>query len=333
MNLQFENAKHKFRNSFSAGNPTDIVGFEIVQSSFEDIKARAYNVEYPQILWSSCIPGASIDREINVGARSASYIVKDRRGKAAFRSSKSRDIPQVGASLKKESVPIESSVVGATIDIEDIEAVAFGHQGMNLLTEYGEVMREASEKHIEEVFFFGDADIGYESYIDYSEIASSVVPDLGSGTEMINKTAEQVEADINNLISGVWVNSKQVFLPSRIELPPSQFSMLATRKTGLGDHTNTTMLEYIRKNNVYTAVTGQDLEIKTNRHFAGAGAGGTDRMRATDMKPENHWMPMPLDFQMLTPRDEQLETKLVARVKFGGYHIRQPLSSAYADGI
>ncbi|MPW31950.1 DUF2184 domain-containing protein [Agarivorans sp. B2Z047] len=323
----------KFNNAYTAGNPSGIDGFGIVVNAFEDIKTAAYDVVMPEILWPTCVPEASVDRSINVGARSASYKVKDRRGVGSFRASHGKDIPTVGAGMNKVTVPLESSAISAHVDRDDLNAIQFGHEGMNLLNEYGVIMREATERHIERVFFYGFPDLDYTGYIDHPNIPASVVVDPGSGTEWANKDAEQIEADINNGISAVWVGSKQAFIPDKVEIPPEQFALISTKKTGLDNNTSITILEYIKKNNVYTQVTGQELNIKPLRHLEAAGAGGTDRMRITDTRADYHWMPMPEDFTMLDPFYRGFETDLFASYKFGPYHIRQPISSLYLDGI
>lgn len=332
--VRINNNRTVFNNAFTTGNPSGIEGFGIVVDAFEDIRAAAFDVVMPEILWNTCIPAAAIDRAINIGARSASYKVKDRRGVGSFRASHGKDIPTVGAGMNKVTVPLESSAISAHVDRDDLNAIQFGHEGLNLLTEYGVIMREACERHIEKVFFFGFPELSYTGYIDHPEIAETAVPNGAGGfPEWSTKTAEEIEEDINSAITTVWVDSKQAFLPGRIEIPPAQFALLSTKKTGLDNNTSITILEYIKKNNIYTQMTGLELEVKPLRHLEEAGAGSTDRMRVTDLKADYHWLPMPEDFTMLEPFNRGFETDLFASYKFGPYHIRQPLSSLYVDGI
>lgn len=326
--VRINNQRTVFNNAFTTGNPTGLEGFGIVQDAFEDIQAAAFDVVMPEILWNTSIPAASVDRSINIGARSASYKVKDRRGVGSFRASHGKDIPTVGAGMNKVSVPLESSAISAHIDRDDLNAIQFGHEGLNLLTEYGVIMREACERHIERVFFFGFPELDYTGYIDHPEIAITASADT-----FANLDAEGIENEINSAITIVWTGSKQAFLPGRVELPPEQFALLSTKKTGLDNNTSITILKYLEKNNIYTQMTGLDLDIVPLRHLEEAGAGGEDRMRVTDLKADYHWMPMPEDFTMLEPFNRGFETDLFASYKFGPYHIRQPLSSLYVDGI
>ena len=324
----------KFNNAFTTGNPSGIEGFGIVMDAFEDIKSEAYNVVLPEIQWNKCIPAGSIDRSVNIGARSASYKVKDRRGIGSFRASQGKDLPVVGAGMNKVTVPLESSSVVAHIDRDDINAVAFGHEGMNLITDYGVIMRESAERHIERTFFFGDDNFNYTGYIDHPLIPVTVSDDPGGGSEFINKTGEQMAFTINQALTAVWVGSKQAFIAGRVELPSDQFALIHTTRLATGvNGVAQTVAEFIMSSNIYKTVTGQELEIKPLRHLDGAGAGGTDRMRVTDIRDVHHWMPMPEDFTMLDPFYRGFETDLFASYKFGPYHIRQEISSLYVDGI
>lgn len=326
--------KTKFNNAYTVGNPTGMEGFGIVLNAFEDIKTEAYNVVMPEIKWAETIPAASVDREISIGARSASYKVKDRRGVGSFRASHGKDIPVVGAGMNKVTVPLESSAISAHIDRDDLNAIQYGHEGMNILNEYGVIMREASERHIERVYFFGFDELEYTGYVDHPLIPVTVAVDGGSGTEWSTKVGEQMAADIQAALRAVWIGSKQAFVPGCVELPTEQFSLIHDTRIATGINGNSeTVAEFIKRNNIFKTITNQELEIKPLRHLDGAGAGGTDRMRVTDLRADYHWMPMPEDFTMLDPYYRGFETDLFGSYKFGPYHIRQPISSLYVDGI
>lgn len=325
-------------NAMTPGNPAGMngqMGFTV--DIYEQITAKAYDVLLPEILWSKTIPQASIDTSINPGAKLVSYRVRDRRGKGAFRAAIGKDIPTVGLSMNKVVIPLESAGVMASADIDDIRAVSFGFEGMNLLTDLGVVMREASERHIEEVFFFGYEDLGFAGYVDYSLVPTTTASvKAGGGTTWAVATGDEIARDIFTALGTVYENSKGIFIPGKIELPLKQFMQIAGQRMGGSSGAtgeNVTVLDYIRRNNPYRTITGQELEVVGLRYLDGAGTGGADRMRVSDPSPDHHYMPMSNPFEMLPPQDRQFATDLFAHWKFGSYHMPYPTSALFVDGI
>lgn len=325
-------------NAWTAGNPAGLngaMGFDV--NVFEQVTARAYDVQMPDILWNQTLPAGSIDTSVNPGAKLASYRVRDRRGKGAFAAVVGKDTPTVAVTQNKVTIPIEVARVHAQADIDDIRAVAMGFEGMNLLTDLGVVMREASERHIEEVFFYGYANLGFAGYLDYSLTpATSAGTKAAGGTTWAVATGDEIVKDVATAMGLVYANSKTKFLPGRLELPAAQMVQIASQRMGgaagaTGE--NVTVLAYLQKNNLFTQLTGQDLQIVTLRHLAGAGSGGTNRMILSEWKEENYYMPFSIPFNMLAPQDAQFATNLFAEYKFGSFHKPYPTSAQFIDGI
>lgn len=324
-------------NSFTSGNPAGLNGAQgFTVDIFEQLQTRAYDVKLPDIKWSETIPTGSVDTSINPGAKLTSYRVRDRRGRGAFRAAVGKDIPVVGVTQNKVSIPLESAACMAQADMDDIQAVAFGFEGMNLITDLGVVMREACERHIERTFFYGYEDLGFAGYIDYSLVPSTTAgTKAAGGTTWAVATGDEIVLDIQNAIGLVYNNSKGTFLPGRVEIPLSQLVQIASQRmpdVGAGG-TNETVLEYIKRNNLYTSMTGRELEVVGLRYLEGAGAGSTNRMIVSDQADENHYMPMSRPFEMLPPQDEKFATNLFAHWKFGSYHKPYPTSAYFVDGI
>lgn len=325
------------QNAFTPGNPAGLNGAQgFTVDIYEQIRAGSYDVKLPEILWSQTLPAASLDTSINVGAKLTSYRVRDRRGKGAFRAAVGKDIPIVGSTLNKVTIPMEAAAVASSIDLDDIRAVAFGQEGLNLITDNGVTMREASERHIEHVFFYGFASLGFAGYLDYSltPLTTAGVKTAG-GTTWAVATADEIILDVMTGILSIMNNSKMVFLPGVLELPITQWGILTTKRVpGTGSNgVNQTIAEFLRRNNPYTAKTGNDLIIKPLRYLQGAGVDGVDRAIFSDAAPECHYMPMSEAFNMLAPQDIALSTNLFASYKFGSYHRPYPLSSLQMDGI
>lgn len=325
-------------NAWTPGNPAGLnggMGFDV--NVFEQVTAKAYDVLMPEIRWNQTIPQASIDTSINPGAKLASYRVRDRRGKGAFAAVVGKDTPTVGVTQNKVTIPIEVARVMAQADLDDIRAVSMGFEGMNLLTDLGVVMREASERHIEEVFFFGYANLGFAGYLDYSLTpATSAGTKAAGGTTWAVATGDEIAKDVNTALGLVYANSKTTFLPGRIEIPPAQMVQIAGQRMGGASGPsgeNITVLNYIKKNNLFTQLTGQELQVEVLTYLTGAGSGGTNRMIVSEWKEQNYYMPFSIPFNMLAPQDVQFATNLFAEYKFGSFHKPYPTSAQFIDGI
>lgn len=313
-------------------NPDTVNSLEVVMSNFEDLQAGVENVLLPEIKWPTVIPMESVDTSINPGARSASYLVRDRRGQGAFRGRKSGSIPTVGTTMDKVNVPIESAGVSANFDRADARSVQMGND-QNLMTELGEVMREASERHIESFFFFGQADLGYKGCLDYPGVPLTTAALNAGATSTLwqDKTPDEIVFDIQTAISDVFVSTRGVHIPGKIFLPPGQFAALTSIKASQA--ADKSLMEYLETNNIYTKKTGNKLQFEDLRYLDGAGAGGTDRMMIMDADPKNFWLPMPLPFEVLAPQENGFGVDLLAEYVAGSFHIKRPLSSRYVDGI
>lgn len=322
--------------NYTPGNPFDSQrGMQIIISNLEAMKEAIVDVKYSDIFWPQHIPTASIDTSINPGASYASYRVRDRRGKGTFRAKNTNNVPVVGQTIDKVSVNLENSGVSAVFDNQDVREYNLGYYGGNLTTEYTKYMREASERHIEGVFFFGDANVDYKGFINAPLVpVTTAINGAGGSSLWINKTADEIIKDVNDGLATVWKNSELRHLPSRVVLPPEQYGLIAGTKAGIQGN-DWTILRYIQENNIFTNMTGRPLEVLPLIYLTGAGTApaDSDRMRIVTFEEENFWMPMPLPFEFLDPQQVDFGVKLLAEYIFASVHIRFPISQLNVDGI
>lgn len=313
-------------------NPNRVSAMELVQKSFQDIEQRFYEVKYPDLLWNQVLPEGSIDTGINPGATITSYRVTDWRGHGQFRSKHGQNIPTVGRTLDQVNVPISVASVSGIFDTEDARQVQFGY-GENMLTVLPEIMRKAAERHVEGVFFYGDTDLNFLGFIDYPTVDKSTVVNGGGGSPLWeNKTPTEILFDINDAISTMICNSKNIHIPKVIYLPCDKLAYIASQLISANDSANT-ILSFVKKNNAATNISGVELEFRSLRYLEGAGVGATDRMVLMDTEAENFKFPFPLPFDLLDPQMVGFDVHLLSEYKFGSFHVRRPQAMLYADGI
>jgi hypothetical protein len=305
---------------------------ELVVGSFEDLEAAFYDVLYGEHQWRQVVPEASIDTAINPGATTKSYRVKDWRGRASWRSRHGQNIPTVGRTLDKNLVPMEVGSISAIFDREDARQVQFGYDE-SLLTDLPGYMRMACDNHVEGTVFYGDPNVNFDGWLDYTGVdrADAALNAGATSREWVDKTSDEIQFDVNNAITTVWVNSKLVHMPDVVYLPPTQYGYIASRR--MSDASDKSILDYLKTNNVYTSTTGKELRFVPIRYLDDAGSGDTARMVVAETNPRNQVLPFPLPFDLLEPQLFGFDVHLYAEYKFGSFHVRYPGSLSYTDGI
>lgn len=321
--------------SYIVGQGSDITSsHNLTHSVFEDIKNKFYEVKYGEFHWSKMILPASVDTGINVGARSSSYPITDNTGMGAFVNAAGTNIPTVNYGVSKSTVPLEMAAVSGIVTLDEARQVAMGFAGVNMITKVGDIMRKAAERHIERVFFFGNADLGFEGFINNPSVTIKTASNKAAGgTTWDVATADEIIDEVNNTQSLISENTRQIAQAGHIILPTRQFNRLATLRIG---DTNISVLEYLRKNNVYTANTGQELKIDAipyTNDIAVGPSNGLGRMIVKVQSEENDWFPMPETPNLLAPQPIDLATKLYATYTIGPYHNRYLGEMIYVDGI
>ena len=311
---------------FSTGGGASITAAELIVSVFDQVEAGFYDALYPEILWRTVLPECSIKTDINPGAMSFVYRSRDIKGMGQFVQGDPNNIPRVGQTIGQVSVPILDAAVGATLTDAEARRYQYGYQSA-LAQDFGEIMKKAAEYHIERTFFFGNTAVGFAAFLDYA--ACTKIP----ADAWVAGEPENWVASINDSIAAVWVASKTIHLCDTVFLTPTMFSMLtAAYVIGAGSvGVAVSALEYLKRNNIYTAQTGKELNIRTLRYLEDAGVGGVDRAIIMEMNPRNFVLPVPLAYQLAQPVPIPLGVEMFAEYIFGSFNVRYPMAMAYID--
>lgn len=326
---------NRYGNGPSYGSQGNVQAADIAFSIHTQVDSSFYDVEYPDYEWYGILDETQVMQDINAGATSYAYITRDKHGAAAFIGNGPNDnIPKVGQSAGAVQVPVAYAAVGAVITNEDARQYDFGFNG-NLAQDLGEAMRKAADNLTETSVIFGNKSIGFQPWINYPGVTSVMVgAGAGGDTEWSTKAGIEMVRDVNAVLNAMWVNSRTIMKPLTVFIPLTQYTLLNETPIVIGNTgTAMTAMEYLKKNNIMTQLTGKELDIRPSRYLAGAGAGGTDRLVAMDRRRENQCMPFPLPYLLSQPIPAPLAAELYAEMKIGSFHVRQQGSMMYADGI
>jgi hypothetical protein len=226
------------------------------------------------------------------------------------------------------TIPILDGAVGATLTNAEARRHDMAYASA-LAQDFGNAMRKASEYHVERSFFFGYAPGNFLPFLDYSnatKIPLSARWDDGTPMDWVKS--------INDSIIAQYTATDTVHLCGLVFLPPARFGQL-TEAMVVGSGTvavATSALEYLKKNNFYTAMTGKELDIRTLRYLTGAASVG-DRAIIMDWKPEHFILPFPMTYQLAQPVPVPLAVQMFAEYAFGSFNLPYSGAMAYIDGL
>lgn len=293
------------------------------------IEAQAVDIVYPDIQYPDLIP---IDSSANEWAKSIVFFSNDKLGRAAWYHHMAKDIPRADVVREMFTKTVEMAAIGYGYTLQELgEAQLI--PGTSLPNDRAAAAVRAYEEFMEDVAFNGDVDKGWTGLVNDANVTAGFVPFDGTGasTAWSDKTADQVLRDINEVLSGVWIDSKTVEMANVLLLPLAAMTALATRRI---PETTSTIMQFIKENNAYTMNSGAPLLIRAIRGLETAGEGGTGRMIAYRKDPQVLKLHLPMPHRFLPVwQDGPLQFEVPGIFRTGGVEIRRPGAVRYADGI
>ena len=314
----------------------DALGF--LESQIAFIERDVYRVKYPDIQYPMLVP---VDTRAPEWARSITHYSMDGVGQASWFAANSQDMPFADVTRDQHNVGVEMAAIGYRYTIEELSQ-AMMVPGVNLTSERAEQARRSCEEYIDNIVTRGDTTKGWDGLINRATATSAanattgqvvLVSASGSGAARYwsAKSPDEIIRDINDLLSGVYVDSRQVEMADTLLLPVAAFTDLASRR--LSD-VATTVMRFIEESNIYTAVTGMPLMIRTMRGLEDAGAGNVGRAIAYKRDPSVLRLHMPMPHRFLQPMQKgPLMYEVPGIFRLGGLEIRRPGAIRYMDGI
>jgi len=300
--------------------------FPFVVAQGRNIETKIYERRYPTFNYSQVIP---VVTEGNAWATGTTFFTVDSAGEAKFLSGAGTDMPFNKTTKGMSSHDFAMIGSGWEWTIEEINQAALYNISLNQTDAMSAT--DKVERLLNTVAFVGSTEKNWTGFAN-----STVVPraDVDTpGTFWPAKSADQILTDVNEVIGRVRTQTSEVEWADSLALPPAAFRTIATKRLGAGDGT-LTVLEYIKKNNIYTAETNQPLNIFPVRELATASQDGGGRMVAYRRDEEVLRFHLPMPRTVLQPRQKSImgfETGIIART--GGTEIRLPLAMAYADEV
>lgn len=306
--------------------------FLIPQMSY--IEREVYAIKYPSIRYHKLVP---VDTSGGPWIPSVTYYSLDYVGQAQWFNGRAQDIANADAIRAKQETAVKMAGIGYRFDLEELAQAQM--LGRNLTIDKGNAARLSAEQFIDQATIFGDPTTGFTGLVNNATVAAVPASTVGAQNGATNsplganKTPTQNLADVNGLLTGIWSTSNTVEMADTLLLPLGLFSYYSTAQ--LNSVQDTTILDFIRLKNIYTAETGQPLMIMPVRGLDTAGAGGVSRTVAYRRDPTVVKVHIPMPFHFLpTPwQVGPIQWEVPGLFRFGGVDIRRPGAFRYLDGL
>jgi hypothetical protein len=293
------------------------------------IEREVYRIRYPAIRYPSIIPVAT---EGNEWMPSVTYFSMDGVGQAGWFNANSGDVANADIMRAKYETGVEMAAIGYRYNTEELMQAQM--LGVNLTAEKAKVARRVAEEFIDQSALFGNAEKGFVGLVNNPEVTVTPIPANGGGNSSlwVNKTPQQILADFNAALTGIYTSTNTVELADTVLVPVADYTQIAT--TPFNAYSEKTILAYIREHNVYTAETGMQLNVRSVRGLDTSGVGGVGRIIAYRKDPEVLKLHLPMPFRFLPNPFQRgpMVWEIPGIFRFGGTDIRLPKAVVYLDG-
>lgn len=285
-----------------------------VTSQTAHIEREVLRAPLPAIRYAQDIP---VDTTPNAYASSVTFFTQDAVGRAKYINGHGDDIPLANIRRGVHEVGIDTAGIGYMFSLIEIGQAQM--LGINLPSEGAMAARVAFEQFVDEVAYVGNATAGTTGLFNNAEVEQ-----IAAAVVWNTATPDQILGDVNGALVAAYTQTNGMQLPNTLRMPIEAYAILATRK--MSDYDNTTILEHVRRNNLYTATTGQPLDILGTTRL-------TDKLVAYQKAPDvlKMYMPQPLTF--IAPQPRNLEIYVPGWFRFSPVNIRKPSAIKYVTGI
>ena len=293
------------------------------------INATVYQRKYGDIRYRGLI---FVDTSGPEWLNSVTYMSVDGVGKAEWFDANADDVPHAELLRSKTETTVALAAMGYGWNTGELAHAQM--LGIPLANTKAMYARRASEEMIDRVVFQGDATRGFTGLMNNPlvTVADAAATGTASSTLWSAKTVDQINRDINGVLTGIYTGTAYTGSADTLLLPFDRLNYLAD--TRLSDSSETTLLAWIQANNVYTRETGRQLTIRSVRGLETAGQGGTARMVAYRNSEEVVKLHMPMPFRFLPVwQAGPMRFEVPGIFRLGGVEFMLPKEATYLDGI
>lgn len=244
-------------------------------------------------------------------------------------SAETTAIPGVSINGKRTVLPLR--LLAREISFTSVELERSQLTGQSIDTQKTDALNTLYQMNTDQMVYIGSSDVGATGLINSADVTvDAVAAGVSGSTLWINKTPDEILADVNALLAASWAASAYAVCPSSLLLPPAQFSYIASQKVSSAG--NVSILKFLKENSICLQVNGKELDIQPVKWLAGAGVGPSDRMVVYTNEEDRVRFPM-VPIRRETAYYQGIRFTAPYLWAFGEVEIVYPETIRYADGI
>jgi hypothetical protein len=313
-------------NMFASDAQQQALGFLQAQTTY--LEPQVYRMKYPELNYRDLVP---IDASASEWAKSVTFYSVDMVGKADWFNHLARDVPLADVTRGKHEIGIEMAAVGYRYTLEEL-GQAMMVPNTNLTVERAAAARRAYEEFVHNKALYGAVEKNWLGLLNHS--APTVINAGATWATQLATPATGITAilnDVNGVLTNIWQASLTVETADTLLLPLKSMGQLTITQL---PNTTMNLMEWIKRNNIYTTTTNQQLNILGVRGLDTGGAAGQGRAVAYRKDPEIVKMHIPMPHRFLPVwQTGPMVFDIPGVFRLAGLEIRRPGAFRYLDGI
>lgn len=286
----------------------------MIQRQLTHALPRIYEVKNIPLVARTLFPAQGT---VPKGAKTFSRKALEMVGTAKFLGPELTDVPLASARVTETLFGVHIFGAAWRWTLEDMWAAQYA--GVPLPTYEGQAARKACETKLDDIAFNGDSTKNIPGLLSNTAIPNAAA---GNGT-WSGATAEEILQDAAQVINDVASQSYGAHRANTLLVPlDEELRMQAT----LVPNTTQTMLSWL-KSSLGVRIVGVPSVLDTS------GTGSTSQMIAYEANDINAELHVPVDFEVLPPKDDVVSLTMTAVMATGGLTVHYPKAFAKRYGI
>lgn len=309
-------------------NDAPALALNFLRTAQNYIEPGIYAREYPDYQYRELVP---VDNSAPDWTTAIDFFsMGDDVGQAREFAADGDDIPFVDFKLDSGNSRVFMAGIGYRYNLQELaHAQAYG---IRLESDRADAARRKYEQFVDNVAFLGRPKLGLTGLLNTVSVTALTAANGTGGSPLwVNKTADEILKDVNDVLSVIFTASNGIEQADTILLDQDRYALIATKR--LDATMTTTILEHIQRANIYTIRTGRPLTIRAVFGLETAGAGGTHRMVAYRRDPGVVKIHVPMPLRWLQAEQRLLKYEIPGIFRLGGVEVRRPGAVRYLDGI
>lgn len=236
-----------------------------------------------------------------------------------------------GVSIDGERVVLPLRLLAREVSYTSVELERSSQTGQPIDVQKMNALNTLYQMNTDQFVYIGSSQVGATGLLNDPGVVVESAPNGASGSPLwANKTPDEILADVNQLIEDAWSAAAFAVCPSKLLLPPKQFSFLAAQKVSSAG--NISVLKFLKENSISLSINGKPLDIQPVKWLTGQGGSGADRMVAYTDEEDRVRFPM-VPIRRETPYYQGIRFTAPYLWAFGQVEIVYTATLRYMDGI